>query len=351
MTHPLSSELQKTVESWQYFAPCLGTNIALYDAKYGYWHSATGFKAINPCQALETNELFYIYSITKTFTAIVVMQLVESGLVSLDTPITKYLNYLQLPQGVTVKRLLNHTSGVPNYTTLADYATATREKPASPWSFDYVIERTCKENLDFAPGKKWCYSNTGYMLLLLMIEAVTRKSFAENINNLVIKKVGLTHTYVAENVDHGMVTNGYCRYLNDDEEMQNITKIYNPWWCKTGLIVSTATEVTQLYQALFAGRLIDKKYLSYMIEATAIEQSGHAFFAKPSYGFGLMIDAENEYGEMYGHGGDGPGFNTWSAYYPNFYNRSVGLTVLCNTSIGGHPFYLVKDMLNVLKKA
>lgn len=87
-----------------------------------------------------------------------------------------------------------------------------------------------------------------------------------------------------------------------------------------------------------------------MIKATPIMQTAGSHFKKPSYGFGLMIDPENEFGSSYGHGGDGPGFNAWSVYYPEFNNRAVGVTVFCNTSIEGHPLFLVKEILQALQK-
>lgn len=88
-----------------------------------------------------------------------------------------------------------------------------------------------------------------------------------------------------------------------------------------------------------------------MTDPISVGQPGTHYLKKPCYGFGLMIDPENVYGKMYGHGGDGAGFNTWSAIYPEFFGRSIGLTVFCNTSMGGHPFYLVKEILNELKNA
>lgn len=351
MNRPLSSELQKTLDSWQHFAPCLGANVTVYESTNGYWSSASGLKAINPSQALKPNEPFYIYSITKSFTAIVVMRLVEKGLVSIDAPIRSYLTDLSLPAKVTIKRLLNHTSGVPSYTDLPDYLSATKNSPSEPWSFEYVIERTCNGELDFKPGEKWHYSNTGYMLLLLMIESVTGKSFSQNIDDLVVQIIGLKSTYLAEDVAKEQVTNGYCRSLNEEEKIQNITGIYHPWWCKTGLIVSTSIDVTMLYESLFTGRLLNSESLGQMAEATPTMQPAGPHFRNPSYGFGLMIDPEADHGGAYGHGGDGPGFNTWSVYYPEFHSRSVIVTIFCNTSMGGHPINLVKDILSVLKKA
>ena len=348
MSHPQSKEFKKIIDDWKYIAPCFGANMTIYDSDFGYSDYACGYKSINPEEALETKKLFYIYSITKTFTAILVMQLIEKGLVTLNSSITSYLTDIQLPKEVTIKHLLNHTSGVPSYTDLPDYMSANREKPSEPWSFEYVIKRTCNGKLDFTPEEKWHYSNTGYMLLLLMIETITNKSFAKNVDDLIVKKIGLKNTYVAEKIDTN-ITNGYCRNLNDKREMKNITSIYNPWWCKTGLIVSSSNEITKLYNALFSGQLVTSASLNAMTKAYSIGQLSNPQFKKPSYGFGLMIDPENEFGCSYGHGGDGSGFNTWSVYHPDFYGKTVGVSVFCNTSMGGHPFFLVKEILEKLK--
>ena len=353
MNHPQHKELQETLNYWFNFAPCLGTNISLYDKQHGYWHAACGHSQIQPSTPLEANERCYIYSITKTFTAIAIMQLVETGKLLLDKPANHYLkqgffNDITLTNEITIRHLLNHTSGIPSYTDLADYMPATKAEPSNPWSFEDTIQLTLTKNLNFSPGEKWAYSNTGYMLLLLIIEGVSGLSYAEYIDRFIIKKLTLDNTYVAEDIDNGKVTNGYCRYLNQEDKMENITPIYNPWWCKTGLIVSTTSEVTQLYKHLFDGNLVSKNALQEMTTAISI---GGAWgpYKKPSYGLGLMIDPEADYGGSYGHGGDGPGFNTYAVYYPNFQGRAVIITIFCNTSMGGHPLYLIQDLLSTLK--
>ncbi len=72
------------------------------------------------------------------------------------------------------------------------------------------------------------------------------------------------------------------------------------------------------------------------------------FFNKLSYGLGVMIDPESDQGEKIGHGGDGPGYNTWVMHLPNFKGRKLTLAVFCNTSMGSHPFHLINDLLCVL---
>ncbi|WP_198266481.1 serine hydrolase domain-containing protein [sulfur-oxidizing endosymbiont of Gigantopelta aegis] len=366
MAHPNAAELQKTLEYWQYFAPCLGANVSIYDAKYTDWNSASGYSQLNPRLSLAPEQGFYIYSITKTFTAIVVMQLFKKALIQLNDPINKYLSEtvcpgIRLPDSIHIKHLLNHTSGIPNYTDLPAYVPATKHQSEKSWSFDKVIDLTCRGELDFEPGEGWQYSNTGYMLLLLMIEAVTKQSFASVIDEYIVQKIGLKNTYVAERVAEKVankssektaqvtsLTHGYSRDLSADASMQNITDVYDPWWCKTGLIVSTTQEVNQLYAALFNGQLVNKNSLALMMEATSTLHDASPHFNKPSYGFGLMIDPEAEHGGSYGHGGNGPGFNTWTVYYPDFYGRPIIISIFCNTSMGGHPLYLVKDFLRVL---
>lgn len=77
---------------------------------------------------------------------------------------------------MTLRRLLNHTSGVPDYTSLKEYLPSVKENPSIPWTHDKVIELTCSGKLDFEPGEGFYYSNTGYMLLYEVIEAVTKKN-------------------------------------------------------------------------------------------------------------------------------------------------------------------------------
>ncbi|MEH6549900.1 MAG: serine hydrolase domain-containing protein [Pseudomonadales bacterium] len=349
MTHPLSLELEATLQYWQNFAPCLGANVAIYDARHGYWDSASGYAEPNSEEKLASGECFYIYSITKTFTAVVVMRLIEEGLISLDDAICEHFPETALADNISIRHLLNHTSGVPNYTELAGYAQAVLSSPSQPWSFEKLIDLTLQGEMDFPAGEKWHYSNTGYMLLLLLIEKVTGESYGQCIDRYIIDQIGLRHTFVAQDIDKSKLTRGYSRDTNTEQLLEDITGDYNPWWCKTGLIASTAMDVTRFYQALFTSNLVSKESLALMTDAIPINQYAGPHFIKPSYGLGLMIDPQCDFGGSYGHGGDGPGFNSWSAYYPDFYGRAVIITILCNTSMNGHPLFLVKDLLRSLK--
>jgi D-alanyl-D-alanine carboxypeptidase len=347
MDRALTHALQRQLDRWQKFAPCLGSNAAIIDGRHGTWSGAAGCREIEVGDPMPTGASFYIYSITKTFVAARLLQ----HDIDLDRPITAYLNVSELPQGVTVRRLLNHTAGVPSYTDLPDYVPATCRDPGQPWSPDEVIRRCCSVELDFPPGEGWHYSNTGYLLLTQLIETVTRKPLRTAIDDGILAPLGLARTYVATAVDNGTVTPGYTRQLSPDERILDVVPIYHPGWCLTGLMVSTASEVARFLEALMTGRLLDPARMAAMTEPVSTGGGPGLFFRNPSYGLGLMIDPDWGHGGLFAHGGDGPGANTFALHVPDFHGRPVTMVVFCNTTMGGHPIYLVKDLLRVLAEA
>jgi D-alanyl-D-alanine carboxypeptidase len=346
----LEQALQSALDRWVLFGPSLGVNVTIDDSAHGVWHGASGYTDPETRAPLPPRARCYVYSITKTFTAVRVLQLAENGALKLDEPITVYVEGLKLPESVTIRRLLNHTAGVPSYTDLPDYMPANRRSPSQPWSYEYVRERTCNGKLDFEPGTGWHYSNTGYMLLAKLIENVTGHNYAENIRTDIIEPLGLRDTYVAENVDGGRITPGYSRDLNDKHRVEEVTRSYHPRWCLTGLIVSTTGEIATFYSKLMSGALLTPDSMTQMTAGISVGSDGdsRSFFRKPGYGLGLMIDPGADHGGRYGHGGDGPGFNTFAMVLPEFHARRVTLVAFCNTSIGGHPVNLFRDLLRVL---
>lgn len=354
MNATLQERLQKQLDRWQLFARCPGSTVTLLDSMLGSWNGASGYANVDTMEPMPIGAQCYIYSITKTFTAIRILQLVETGAVILTDPITRYLPELSLPPTITVRRLLNHTSGVPSYTNLPAYLPANLAAPSKPWSFDEVLQLTCQGELDFVPGEGWSYSNTGYMLLHRLIEIATKENYAAAIAHGIIQPLGLQQTYAATKVDTGQLVPGYCTYLNKQYVMEDVTPHYHPGWCLTGLIVSTTAEIAQLYQALFNGQLVNASSLKEMTtwvpsgDPPRPDQIPPPFFVKPSYGLGLMIDPGWGFGGLYGHGGDGPGFNTWAMYLPDFHGRPLTLVVFCNATMGGHPFRLTKNLLRTL---
>ena len=148
------------------------------------------------------NTVYQLASVTKTFTATAIMMLVEEGKLGLDDKITARLPDLPAAwEEVTVRHLLNHTSGIKSYTSVRDFFKTARKDYAQREILDLVA----KEPLEFAPGEKWNYSNTGYFLLGMLIEKVTGKPYGEVLDERIFKPLGMTHTRV--NDLHAVIPN------------------------------------------------------------------------------------------------------------------------------------------------
>ncbi|AFZ18650.1 serine hydrolase domain-containing protein [Allocoleopsis franciscana] len=352
MKQSLKNALQDQLNQSLLFAPCLGINVTLKDEKHGYWTAASGFAEPKTRTPMSVDGQFYIYSITKTFTAIAILQLAQNQKLSLDEPVTNWLPDLPFPPSVTIRRLLNHTSGVPNYVSLETYLPAVEESPSVPWSYNKVLELTCHRKLDFEPGSSWRYSNTGYMLLLKVIEAVNGDTFANVLQNNIFNFLGLEKTYVATEIDTGDLVPGFSRELNSNRLMENVIPKYHPGWCATGVIVSTTSDVVQFYDSIFSEKLISAEQLGDMLQPILTDEPPSSFFRKPCYGLGVMLDPESEYGKKIGHGGGGPGYSTWVMHLTNFQGRKLTMAVFCNTSMGLYPLLsLTNDLLFVLGDA
>ncbi len=339
--------LQNHLNQSLHFEACIGVNVAISDEKYGFWSGSAGYSDLDARFHMGASR-FYIYSITKTLVAACLLLLMQDGLIDLDEPVTKYLRELPFPETVTLRRLLNHRSGVPSYTSLENYLPAVRENPSIPWTHKQVIELTCQGQLDFEPGEKFRYSNTGYMLLYEVIEAVTGKTFAEALKSKIFDVLNLNNTYVAHEVDiKGELAPGFSRELNIENRIENVIPHYHPDWCATGLIASTTEDVVKFFENLFTGKLLNSQSLKEMLTPVPTP-TRHPWYKNSCYGLGIMINQESKYGTMYGHGGSGPGYNTWAMHLPNFKGRKLTLAIFCNASMFDHLYGMVNDILRLI---
>lgn len=340
--------LQRTLDSWRKVSPCLGCNVTLVDSGGHCWHGASGYRRLDREEALSPLSKCYIYSITKVFTAVRILQLVKQRRITLEESVIRYLPESGLAEDISVRQLLNHTSGIPSYTSLSEYDAAVRANPGLPWTAEETLRRVLQREADFAPGQGWEYSNTNYMLLAQIIEAATGESYAQNITEHILSPLGLAHTRVATAIDQATLTPGYSRLLNADEALEDITTRYHPGWCQTGLLVSTTGDIARLFIALFKENFIGDEWLKEMCDFVSIGRSAGKFYVTPGYGMGLMLDPGWGAGGLFSHGGEGPGYNTWALYIPGHEGRWLVLTIFCNTSMPGQPTYLVKDLLRAL---
>jgi D-alanyl-D-alanine carboxypeptidase len=262
---------------------------------------------------------------TKTFTAVVVLQLVAEGLVDLDAPIEKYLPGLVRGEGIdgtkiTVRQLLQHTSGLPNYTAyigLENFA-ALQHKFFQPHD---LLAAALAHPADFAPGTKWEYSNTNYLLAGLLIERVTGRPVQEQITGRVIEKAGLRHTYWPQPGDQTIREPHPQGYAGDATgAVIDATEMDPSWGGAAGQLISTPGDLAQVDRALLDGKLLPPAQLAEMRKTVDAP-----LMPGWRYGLGLFSVPLSCGGVYWGHGGDIHGYETRGGATED--GRSVGLAV------------------------
>ncbi|MFI7102860.1 serine hydrolase domain-containing protein [Streptomyces sp. NPDC050161] len=248
---------------------------------------------------------------TKAFTATVVLQLVGEGKVALDAPVERYLPGLVRGEGIdgrriTVRQLLQHTSGLPDYTDhLTDLTGKGRHTYVPPRT---ALDLALAHKARFAPGTDWAYSSTNYLLAGLLIEKVTGRPLAEQITHRVIEPAGLRHTYFPAAGDERIREahpDGYFA-AKPGGPLENITEMDPSWGWAAGQLISTPGDLNRFFTALLDGRLLKPAQLAQMRTTVPAD----AMWPGARYGLGLVSVPLSCGGRVWGHGGDIPGYQT-----------------------------------------
>ncbi|WP_181772758.1 serine hydrolase domain-containing protein [Amycolatopsis pittospori] len=264
---------------------------------------------------------------TKTFTAVVVLQLVAEGKVELDAPIERYLPGIVRGEGIdatkiTVRHLLQHTSGLPNYSEylgLQDFEKVQHRYVPNHELLAAALSHPAK----FAPGTKWEYNNTGYLLAGMMIEKVTGRPIHEQITDRVIKKAGLRNTYwpqVGDQTIQGRHPQGYAIGNAATGKVIDATEMDPSWGGAAGQLISTPSDLGKVFRVLLDGKLVPAAQLAEMRKTVDAP-----LFPGTKYGLGLMSNPLSCGGVYWGHGGDIHGFETRGGATED--GRAVGLAV------------------------
>ncbi|WP_143467756.1 serine hydrolase domain-containing protein [Leptolyngbya ohadii] len=280
---------------------------------------------------------FLAYSITKTFTAVLLLLLQEEGLLNLEDPLVRWFPTIDRADYISLRQLLNHTAGIPDYGGLRDYHEAVRATPSIPWSFEQFAAMTFDRGLSFAPGSGWAYSNPGYLLLKQIAEAVTGISYRDLIHDRIIRPLGLRRTFVPESIeDLASLMLARSRFLATDGTPRDVRHFYHPGWVSHGVIASTPSEIALFLSSLFGDRLLPRPSLDEMMELVPVpipegdrSDTEPLRWVKPSYGLGLMADPASAWGTILGHNGGGPGYSASVFYAPDL----GGITVCAMSAV------------------
>lgn len=304
-------ELQKAIQEIV-DSGFLGVQLRVHDEQ-GEWVGSAGVSKLGDTAKPPTNGHFRIGSNTKTFTATVVLQLVAEGRIGLEDPVVDYLSEFGLDRRITVRMLLQHTSGVFNFT--GEYYEDGKVVPGIPWQGQEWVDNRFKtyrpeelvrlaltKSVRFEPGTGWSYSNTNYVLARLLIEKVTDSSLVEEMQRLILGPLGLSGTVVPGN--QSMIpephAHAYYRYEDDGEQKTVDITNQNPSWISTGGdMISTTKDLHTFISALMGGKLLPAALLAEMCRT----------YPKIGYGLGVFVqDAGSNGGTIITHNGGISGY-------------------------------------------
>jgi D-alanyl-D-alanine carboxypeptidase len=259
---------------------------------------AIGYARVDATEQKLLNESsrFRIGSITKMFTASMILQLVEEGELELTDTLAQFVPEMPNAGNITIAQILNHRSGIPNV------APPRGREPSTPMTKDEMLALVASGTSLFEPGTQASYSNSGYFLLGLILERVTGMSYADALRERITSRIELKDTYVATgSID--VSNNESLTYLSTGSDWRQGTETHPSVLFGAGHIISTPNDLTRFIQALFDLELVSRVSLDLMVTMTDGEGSGMARFSLAGKTF-------------YGHTGGGDNYGAWLMYLP-----------------------------------
>jgi CubicO group peptidase (beta-lactamase class C family) len=269
------------------------------------YKKAFGMANLELNTAIKVDNIFRIGSLTKQFTAVAILQLMEQGKLDLQDEITKFIpDYPMQGAKITIEHLLTHTSGIQNYTAMKDY----QERMALDLKPSEMIDHFKDQPLRFAPGTKWEYSNSNYFLLGYIIEKISRKPYSEYIEKNLLKPAGMTRSLYASN--EKLVKNKVEGYSKNEKSFEIAPAISMTQPYAAGSILSTIEDFFKWNQAVLANKLVKKESL-----AKAFTNYKLADGKESNYGYGWRFGNIYDSPSIW-HGGGINGFGTMGLYLP-----------------------------------
>lgn len=316
-------KLQTLIDSLRVTGNFPGLSVAI-ESENGNWAFVSGYNDIEKASKLHVTDKFLQGSVGKTYVAAIAMQLVENKQLSLDSKVSDYLGdypwYNQVPNAkdITVRMLMNHTSGIMRYEFKESFTTDLTNNPDKFWKPEELIKYVLNETPAFEAGKGWEYSDTNYILLGLIIEKITRQSYYSILEKSILKRFKLKETLPSSQKKlHGLVQ-GYAGKNNafgGKEKMieENGAMIINPQfeWTGGGLY-STTRDLARWGKLLYEGKAFNNTLVAGMVEGVPATLGKNV-----SYGLGVIV-RQSSFGVSYGHSGFFPGYLTEMAYFPDY---------------------------------
>lgn len=302
-------------------------NVLVADNKHIIYQGSFENSVLKKNTVLNQSSVFQLASISKQFTAMAVMMLKERGLVRYSDSLAKYIPDMPWPD-VTIKHLLQHTGGLPNYMWVVEHYWKKDSPPSNAQIIELIRDHKDEMNLYFKPGTRFNYSNTGYMVLALLVESVTGQTFPAFMEENIFNPLGMNQSFVYPNsfsADTSMLV-GYRPYRG---RYISIPQTINDGSFGDKGVYSTTSDLYLWDQALNSEKLVSFKTLEEAFSPLMLKGK-----YKINYGFGFRIKEVDGKKIVYHHG-RWNGFRTSIWRYPEGNSTIIILNNSSFSSIGG----------------
>lgn len=295
-----------------------GASVLVYQDGKMLLDKSYGYASLELSVPMPDHASFEIGSVTKQFTSAAILRLAEQGKLSLDDDFTKYLDFDTRGRTITIKHLLNHTSGIPGYTEMPEF------EKLSMLSFerDTLVRIVEQKDFLFEPGEALIYNNSGYFFLGLIIIKVSGMRYIDYLNEQFFQPLGMTNTYYCSTSE--VVKNKAYGYSYSEDGLRQKEYLDHIWPFAGGSLCSTTEDLLIWMRALHEGKVFNKSQYSLLTTPGTLKDGSPL-----RYAFGLTNYSLYK-NRMVGHGGGINGFVSETRYFPE-----SGLYIICLVNTTG----------------
>ncbi|WED42854.1 serine hydrolase domain-containing protein [Legionella cardiaca] len=336
----------------QYKIPGIEVSISCSDEDIPH-DFVSGTTTIDGSISIRPDHLFQIGSETKSFIAAIILQLEEEGALSIHDPVGNYLEDMPITwQNVTIQQLLNHSSGIVNYTDVLDVMGHEPDFDfLKSWSSRELINLVLEKPLYFSPGTGWHYSNTNYVLAGMVIEKITGRPIEETITNKIITPLQLTNTYylsslynddMLQRMAHGYSDRGYF-----PDEPKDITGTNISWANTAGAMIANSHDMAIWFRHLMNGSVLASAQMDELM--TVVDATLPNTAQKIDYGLGVVHDFDTFSEEAWWHSGGTLGYSALMVWLKE---ENIVITANLNHVTATRDSYeLMKHLVAFIKNA
>lgn len=270
---------------------------------------------------MEPDMIFRLGSITKQFTAVAILVLAEQGRLSLEDDITKFLpDYPTQGKAITIEHLLTHTSGIKSYTDMPEWLPLQRKD----MTVEDIIDLFKNQPMDFAPGERWKYNNSGYILLGAIIEKVSGKTYEDFLQKHIFAPLSMEHSYYGS--ASRIIPRRIPGYAKGNSGFENAPYLSMTQPYAAGSLLSSVDDLATWNEALLAGKLIKRETLERAFRPYKLKDGTNT-----GYGYG-WFNSDYQGHRFIEHGGGIHGFTTYALAVPE---DQIYVALLTNSAIEG----------------